>query len=39
MRLGWRRILPLAMANIVLTTVIVLAEQNFKPVIQKYLGY
>ena len=39
MRLGWRRILPLAMANIVLTTIIVLAEMKYKPAIMKVLGY
>ena len=39
MRLGWKRILPLAMANIVLTIVIILLEQRFKPALEKLLGY
>ncbi len=39
MRLGWRRILPLSMVNIVLAVGIVLVEDKFKPVIQKVLGY
>lgn len=39
MSLGWRRILPLAMANIVITMVIILAELRFKEVIHKVLGY
>jgi len=39
MRLGWRRILPLAMANIVLTVVIILVEQKYKPVLERILGY
>jgi len=39
MRIGWRRVLPLAMANIVLTVIVVLAEEKFKPMIQRLLRY
>jgi len=39
MRLGWRRILPLAMLNIVITMVIILAELRLKDIVQKVLGY
>jgi len=39
MRLGWRRVLPLAMVNIVFSGVIILLEQKYKAMIQKLLGY
>jgi len=39
MRLGWKRILPLAMVNIAITTIIVLAEMKYKAVVQKVMGY
>ena len=39
MRLGWRRILPLAMLNIVLSAAIALMEAKYKPVVQKLLRY
>jgi NADH-quinone oxidoreductase subunit H len=39
MRLGWRRILPLAMLNIVITMVMVLAELKYKDIGHTVLRY
>jgi len=39
MRLGWQRILPLAMLNIVLSAAVVLVEAKYKPLVQKLLRY
>jgi NADH-quinone oxidoreductase subunit H len=39
MRIGWRRVLPLALANIVLTMVVILAELRLKELVQKVLRY
>jgi len=39
MRLGWRRILPLSMVNIVLTMIIILAESKYRQAVHKLLGY
>jgi len=39
MKMGWKMVLPLALINIVATGVLLLCEQNLKPILQKVLGY
>ena len=39
MKMGWKMVLPLALVNIMGTSVYLLVEQNLKPILQKALGY
>ncbi len=39
MKMGWKMVLPLAMVNILITGVIILFEEQFKPLVQGLLGY